>query len=344
MDLQSNCWEVGESVEAYWAPEKGYYPASVIATTTGGLYTVEFEDGIRANIRGDKIRSLLSCSIPGQPPAPVTENRDNPEGPSNSVKKHAEKRNAALDKVATVDGARAKRFRSVSRKNTPSIISKNTTKNYTVNEAIEQLQCNEDGNWIGATIFTAPPDAHEGSDADSGDELSNLSANQLRADCELVLQQTDLDTTLVDATALAEEQIATEDAGSASKDKEKVAKGKKGKPPLKWTMSETHSSDNLKNKVTGFQPPNNPQLANINGKDPVILFELFVDDKLVDTICEFTNRYALEKSEVDWKILTREEFRCFIAIIMLSGYNKLPVTVTIGRRRKMCIMSLYPKP
>jgi hypothetical protein len=63
-------------------------------------------------------------------------------------------------------------------------------KRFTVNDAIEQLQSDADGNWIGASIFTSPPDVREGSDEDSGDELKHLGGNQLLAECELVLQPT----------------------------------------------------------------------------------------------------------------------------------------------------------
>ena len=50
--------------------------------------------------------------------------------------------------------------------------------NFTLNSSVDRLQHDEVGYRIGVTIFNTPPNVHEGSDEDSGDELEHLSAKQ----------------------------------------------------------------------------------------------------------------------------------------------------------------------
>ena len=57
---------------------------------------------------------------------------------------------------------------------------------------------------------------------------------------------------------------------------------------------------------------------------PETLFELFFDEEVTTFICEMTNTYAIENQACNWAILTPGELRCFIGIIILSGYCKLP--------------------
>ena len=66
--------------------------------------------------------------------------------------------------------------------------------------------------------------------------------------------------------------------------------------------------------VMEFLPPDKPLLHNLNNKGPVEVFELFL------MIYNFTNTYAVEKAAVDWRILTKEDLRYFLAIIMLIGH------------------------
>ena len=71
--------------------------------------------------------------------------------------------------------------------------------------------------------------------------------------------------------------------------------------------------------VMEFLPTDKPLLHNLNNKGPVEVFELFFDDR-VEKIHNFTNNYAIEKAAVDWRILTKEVIRYFLAIIMLIGH------------------------
>ena len=56
--------------------------------------------------------------------------------------------------------------------------AKKICQNFTLNSSVDRLQHDEAGNRISVTIFNTPPNVHEGSDEDSGDELEHLSANQ----------------------------------------------------------------------------------------------------------------------------------------------------------------------
>ena len=60
------------------------------------------------------------------------------------------------------------------------------------------------------------------------------------------------------------------------------------------------------------------------GMSPTDLFELFFDNDVLTLICEQSNKYALEKGAVLWDELGIDELRCYMVIILLSGYNQLP--------------------
>lgn len=56
---------------------------------------------------------------------------------------------------------------------------------------------------------------------------------------------------------------------------------------------------------------------------PVQLFEIFFDESVFQYLAEQTQYYARFKNEADPGI-TASEIRCFVAILILSGYNHLP--------------------
>jgi hypothetical protein len=56
---------------------------------------------------------------------------------------------------------------------------------------------------------------------------------------------------------------------------------------------------------------------------PVEIFELFFDDKLILYLVEQSKIYSLFKNVNDFDV-TDDEIRCFIGILILSGYNVLP--------------------
>ncbi|KAJ8964427.1 hypothetical protein NQ314_004918 [Rhamnusium bicolor] len=56
---------------------------------------------------------------------------------------------------------------------------------------------------------------------------------------------------------------------------------------------------------------------------PVERFEMFLDDDIVDYLVSESTKYAQFKNEQNPQI-TKEEMRCFLAILIISGYNGLP--------------------
>lgn len=56
---------------------------------------------------------------------------------------------------------------------------------------------------------------------------------------------------------------------------------------------------------------------------PVEIFELFFDDKLISYLVDQSKLYALFKNVNDFDV-TNDEIKCFIGILILSGYNGLP--------------------
>lgn len=55
----------------------------------------------------------------------------------------------------------------------------------------------------------------------------------------------------------------------------------------------------------------------------VEIFEIFFDDRLISYLVEQSKLYALFKNVNDFDV-TKDEIKCFIGILILSGYNGLP--------------------
>ena len=47
-------------------------------------------------------------------------------------------------------------------------------------------------------------------------------------------------------------------------------------------------------------------------------------DEVADFICTMINIYAVERNANVWSPLTPKELKCFVGIIILSGYVRLP--------------------
>ncbi|XP_030751609.1 piggyBac transposable element-derived protein 2-like [Sitophilus oryzae] len=69
-----------------------------------------------------------------------------------------------------------------------------------------------------------------------------------------------------------------------------------------------------------FPDGNHLQYQNLS---PVELFEMFIDDEVLSMLIEETFRYALFKNCPDPRVTT-EEMKCYIGILILTGYNDLP--------------------
>nr|CAI5831567.1 unnamed protein product [Callosobruchus analis]CAI5839624.1 unnamed protein product [Callosobruchus analis] len=160
---------------------------------------------------------------------------------------------------------------------------------------------NDDEDEEASDIYISPPEPNVLTDEDSADEddgglIDNLSRRQLLADAEIRVHG---------------------DGGPAldSEDHEDLLKTLKGKKYTNRTWIDgdiTKSSD--------FPKPDYSEFRNMS---PTDLFELFFDEYMMLHILEESKKYALFLNCPDPNV-TVEELRCFLAILVVSGYNILP--------------------
>ena len=96
---------------------------------------------------------------------------------------------------------------------------------------------------------------------------------------------------------------------------------KKSKSSRKWIKKDIES------KIPTWEPTENSHLQQLREKelDPKDYFELFFDDALISLIVNKSNLYAAQKNKN--LQVTDKEMRCYLGILMLSGY------VTVPRKR-----------
>lgn len=100
---------------------------------------------------------------------------------------------------------------------------------------------------------------------------------------------------------------------------ENVEKGKKrqvktAKQQRNWTHQDLHT------RLPVFPEADFSKYRDFTAHE---LFELFFDDDIFYMILTEITRYALFKNSPDPKV-TKEELKCFIGVLLVSGYNKLP--------------------
>jgi len=141
-------------------------------------------------------------------------------------------------------------------------------------------------------VFIAPPDnAGFLTDEDSGDEdditIENLNRNQLLAEAEVVRYH--------------QEDIV----------------------PWEKNIKRTWIEGQFQTTMKDFPSFSYEEYSSMS---PVQLFELFFDDEIVNFLASSSNEYAQFLNCNNPKI-TPEEVKVFVAILIISGYNRLP-----GRR------------
>ena len=161
------------------------------------------------------------------------------------------------------------------------------------------------------SVFIEPPDNRELSDEDSADEdngglMDNLSGKQLQARAELVM---DSGARVGNFDDLDDDDNIPEDVPLSTFVNKKVEN-------LKWLKQmDLLSQDNILS-----QEPDTSEYRNLS---PVELFELFITDDIITFLVEESNKYALFKNCPSPNI-TKNEIRCFLAILIVSGYDKKP--------------------
>ncbi|KAI4455234.1 transposase is4 [Holotrichia oblita] len=181
----------------------------------------------------------------------------------------------------------------------------------TVQEALEIAYADQENV---RDIYITPPDPHVLTDEDSGDEIeldpNNFTGRQLRAEAELKCKNSD----------------AEEIAESLALDRPLIESQCSNEVPLTYNFSNIRNMEwtdgDLVEQEKHFPVGDYSAfvLCELSACD---LFELFFDDSVFDLLLEETRRYALFLNSPDPKV-TKEELKCFIGILILSGYNELP--------------------
>ncbi|KAJ8935631.1 hypothetical protein NQ314_012715 [Rhamnusium bicolor] len=162
-------------------------------------------------------------------------------------------------------------------------------------------------------IFIEPPDANivltdeDSGDEDGGGTLDNLPGSQLRAEAEIIL---------ADNTRIG--------GGSTKTIPNPSDKPLFSKPSTSSQCTELSVPDWIHGDIETpnhkFPEHNHEQYK---GLSPTELFEKFFDEEIILLLLQETSKYALFLNCPHPKISV-EELKCFIGILILSGYNTLP--------------------
>jgi DNA excision repair protein ERCC-6 len=144
-------------------------------------------------------------------------------------------------------------------------------------------------------VFITPPEGNDLTDEDSADEdegglIDNLTGGQLRAEAEIRLS--------------SNERIGVEDYIDEPK---KLLK-------RKWVEGDMQCAGNF---------PSVSDYSAYSKLSCVELFELFIDEDLIEHLVAETEKYASFLNCPNPNI-TSEEIKAFIGILIVSGYNNLP--------------------
>lgn len=164
------------------------------------------------------------------------------------------------------------------------------------------------------TVYITPPQVNDFSDEDSGEEdaagmVDNLSKKQLEAEAEAVT---------VSGRRIESENIDPETDNSDDEDYLPLSNFVKKKPmkqDLRWIKNRDIHETN-----TVFPEQNYSNYRNMNA---IELLELFLDDEVINFLVDESNKYALFINSPDPHI-TLDEMRCFLGILVNSGYNSVP--------------------
>lgn len=178
---------------------------------------------------------------------------------------------------------------------------------FSLHEALALIE-DEDLDVDNITIFP-PNNACGDTDEDSGDEdyvdINNLPASLMQNEVEIANKiNFDSDWDTEDDAPLSQ----------FSKNSNKNAKKLKKIKKYHYVKTDLCIND------TVFQK--NEDALDINERDPTSLFCSIFDDELVQKITDETNRYASQKNR-DLRVNV-SEMKCFLGVILLSGFVPLP--------------------
>lgn len=178
----------------------------------------------------------------------------------------------------------------------------------------EILQELEDDEKDISRLYIEPPEPNVESDEDSADEdeggmLDNLTGRQLRAGAEVLFAN--------NARTQLDPELSTDDAeeGDNCKPSKKNEKRKRNqRKQRKW------GKHDLCNSLSHFPECDFSKYRDFS---PYELLELFFDEDIFNMILAEIPIYAQFKNEPD-PAVTKAELKVFIAVLILSGYNRLP--------------------
>lgn len=211
------------------------------------------------------------------------------------------------------------------------LIFRSRLKGLTLNEILEELENNKDGEDVPSHITILPPENcnTELTDEDSGDEnqvsLSNLPGSQLRAPATVhYSDDSALSNDSDDDMCLA--QLAKEGRGSANQ----FASTSKGLSLSRATPTTQPTTSVLKTKTYSWVNRDiRPKDCDWKDKTHVhykntatYYFNTLFDDEVIDLFVQYTNLYASQKNKQGY--ITRDEMRCFFGILLYSGYVVVP--------------------
>ena len=173
----------------------------------------------------------------------------------------------------------------------------------------------EAGHFDRADVYIDPPSDGAETDGDSGDEdtgpdLNNLSARQLRAPSSATLQ---IDGQRKELGAVSSDEDERQPSTSRP-----IRVTKSARPKRHW-----EDGDLRLESPSPF--PWDDSHVHVLGQDltPKLVFEMLFDDALCDFIVEESRRYAAQKGNHTFT-LTRQDLRGFFGICLISGYAPVP--------------------
>lgn len=206
----------------------------------------------------------------------------------------------------------------------PFSAQKRCSRPLTLNEIINELEKDEEES-APVSISILPPENCNAdvTDEDSGDEnyvtLHNLPGSQLRAPAELCCRSADDSGEDDDDVPLIQlskrRRVTAEESPSTSKSNETtsgviISKNKS----YKWTSRDIHPT---------FDPWLDMQTSATHFT-PLQYFEMLFGDDIINMLVHYTNLYAAQKNASKPINVSTDEMRCFIGILLYSGYVVLP--------------------
>lgn len=176
----------------------------------------------------------------------------------------------------------------------------NYRRGFTLEEALE-IAYSEDLDV--ANIYIEPPDTSQLTDEDSAEEdegglLDNLSSNQLRAPAEMeIISKDDEESDSSDSTPVPNPECSKIDFAD-----------------IVWVNGD------LVFTKKDFPIPDYEHFKCLT---PTECFEQFFDEEIIDLLVSESCKYSKFKNCTNFSV-TSSEMKCFLAVLILSGYNILP--------------------